>query len=219
MSDLHLTGFGDSVYTRAVRLALAEKELPHAFTDVNPFSEEGQAALIGHHAFGRVPILRHGSFELYETAAILGYLDDAFEGVDLCPTGAEARARMRQVMSIVDAYVYWPLVRQAFSHGCYRPANGIDAEPGILSEGLADAPAVLDALEEIAATGVVLTGREITQADCLLLPMIDAFACVPEAREMLAERARLSDWFATISKRASAEETRPPIMKKGAAGV
>ncbi len=219
MSDLHLTGFVDSVYTRAVRMALAEKELRCEYSEVNPFSEEGQVALAGHHAFGRVPVLRHGSFELYETAAILGYLDDAFAGAVLCPSDAQARARMRQVISITDSYVYWPLVRQVFSHGYYQPAIGLDGDPSILSEGMAHAPAVLDALEEIAAAGSALNGREITQADCLLLPMIDAFACVPEAREMLARRSRLYNWFTTVSKRASAEETRPPVMKKGAAGV
>lgn len=219
MSDLHLTGFVDSVYTRALRMALAEKDLSCEYAEVNPFSEDGQAALAGHHAFGRVPVLRHESFELYETVAILGYLDDAFERSTLSPADAEARARMRQVMSIADAYVYWPLVRQVFSHGYYQPAIGMDGEPGVLAEGMARSAPVLDALESIAATGVVLTGRAVTQADCLLLPMIDAFACVPEARELLAERASLYDWFTTISKRASAEETRPPIMKKGSAGV
>lgn len=219
MSDLHLTGFVDSVYTRAVRMALAEKGLRCEYAEVNPFSEDGQAALAGHHAFGRVPVLRHESFELYETVAILGYLDDAFERSTLIPADAEARARMRQVMSISDAYVYWPLVRQVFSHGFYQPALGLDGEPGILAEGMARSAPVLDALEAIAATGAVLTGREVTQADCLLLPMIDAFACVPEAREMLEERARLYDWFNIVSERASANGTRPPIMKRGAAGV
>jgi glutathione S-transferase len=212
VSDLHLTGFGDSVYTRAVRLALVEKDLAYDFTDVNPFSEDGQAALAGHHAFGRVPVLRHAALEVYETVAILGYLDDAFDGPRLTPLGAEARARMRQVMSIADAYVYWPLVRQVFSHGFYRLAIGMEAEQGALAKGMAQAPAVLDALENIAATRLVLTGREFTQADCLLFPMIDAFACVPEARDMLSERLRLNAWFTAVSERGSAFETRPTIL-------
>ena len=103
MSDLHLTGFADSVYTRAVRICLAEKGVSYEYVEVNPFSEEGQTALAGQHPFGRVPVLRHAGFELYETVAILGYLDEVFEGPKLIPDDAKARARMRQVMSITDA--------------------------------------------------------------------------------------------------------------------
>ena len=217
MSDLHLIGFADSVYTRAVRMALAEKDQPYTYAEVNPFAEEGQTALAGHHAFGRVPVLRRGSFELYETVAILGYLDDAFEEARLLPQNAEARARMRQVMSIVDAYVYWPLVRQVFSHGYYRPAIGAAADKDVLAEGLAQAPAVLNALEALAATGLVLTGQKITQADCHLFPMIDAFACVPEAQDMLSNCAHLQDWFTAVSARPSTSETRPPILSLGEA--
>ncbi|WP_050928099.1 glutathione S-transferase family protein [Aestuariivita boseongensis] len=215
MIGLLLTGFGDSVYTRAVRMALAEKELAYEFTDVNPFEEDGQAALLGHHAFGRVPVLRHYAFELYETAAILGYLEDGFDGPGLTPKGAKARARMRQVMGIVDAYVYWPLVRQVFGHAFYRPAVGIEGEPDVIAAGLAEAPRALDALEEIASAGLVLTGREVTQADCMLLPMIDAFTCVPEGRAMVEARPGLAHWYQSVSVRPSAQDTRPAIMGKG----
>jgi len=215
VSDLHLIGFADSVYTRAVCMALAEKDLPYSYAEVNPFAEEGQAALAGHHAFGRVPVLRRGSFELYETVAILGYLDDVFEEARLLPQNAEARARMRQVMSIVDAYVYWPLVRQVFSHGYYRPAIGAGADKDVLAEGLAQAPAVLNALEAIAATGLVLTGKKITQADCHLFPMIAELACVPDARDILSNCAPLPDWFPAVSARPSTSETRPPILSLG----
>ena len=215
MIGLHLTGFSDSVYTRAVRMALAEKGLAYEFSDVNPFDENVQAALAGHHPFTRVPVLRHYAFELYETAAILGYLDDAFDGPSLSPKGAKARARMRQVMGIVNAYVYWPLVRQVFGHAYYRPAAGIDGDADTITEGMGEAPRVLDALEEIASAGLVLTGRDMTQGDCMLFPMLDAFACVPEGRAMMEGRPGLEHWYTSMSTRPSALETRPAIMNKG----
>lgn len=212
MTALTLTGFADSVYTRAVRMALAEKGLDHAYAEVNPFTPEGQAALAGHHPFGRVPVLRHGEVSLYETVAILSYLDDAFEGPSLFPEGAAARAQALQVESIVDAYLYWPLVRQVFSHGVYRPHHGEAGDPTEVAAGLAAAGPVLDALEAVAGEGRVLSGGEITRADCHLAPMIDAFAALPAAREMLDQRTALSGWFSSVSERDSFRTTRPALF-------
>lgn len=213
MIGLRLTGFSDSVYTRAVRIALGEKALQCEVAEANPFTDQGKTALAGHHPFCRVPVLQHYAFELYETAAILGYLDDAFDTPSLLPNGAKARARMRQVMGIADAYAYWPLVRQVFSHGVYRPLIGEAADTATLAEGLTAAPRVLDALEEIAGGGLILNGRDITQADCLLLPMIDCFACLPEARTMLAVRPALTHWHSAVSGRPAAQSTRPGYLQ------
>ncbi|MBO6602921.1 glutathione S-transferase family protein [Rhodophyticola sp.] len=212
MTGLTLIGFQDSVYTRAVRLALSEKALAYAYDEVNPFTEDGQARLAGDHPFGRVPVLRHEAFDLYETQAILGYLDDAFDAPQLFPEDARARARVRQVMGITDSYLYQPLVRQVFSHGVYRAHMGLAAEAAVLRQGLAASGQVLDALEGIAAAGLVLTGRDVSRADCLLAPMIDYFALVPEGRAMLEARPALNRWFAGISARAAFAETRPGFV-------
>lgn len=212
MTALTLTGFADSVYTRAVRMALAETGMDHAYVEVNPFAPGGRAALAGRHPFGRVPVLQHGDFSLYETVAILGYLDDAFEGPSLFPEGAAARAQILQIESTVDAYLYWPLVRQVFSHGVYRPHHGEEGDPTEVAEGLAAAGPVLDALEAVVGEGRVLSGGEITRADCHLAPMIDAFAALPAAREMLDQRTALSGWFFAVSGRASFRATRPAIF-------
>lgn len=212
MSGLTLTGFADSGYTRAVRMALAEKEANYAYVEVDPFTREGQVALAGQHPFGRVPVLRHREVSLYETVAVLGYVDDAFDGPSLFPKGAAARARVLQVESIADAYLYWPLVRQVFSHGVYRPQFGQAADLAEVTEGLAAAGPVLDALEALAAAGPVLSGRDVTRADCHLAPMIDAFAALPEARAMLAQRRALDAWFFAISECPSFVATRPAIL-------
>lgn len=212
MTALTLTGFADSVYTRAARMALAEKRLSYGYVEVNPFTPEGQAALAGHHPFGRVPVLQHREVTLFETVAILSYLDEGFDGPSLFPDNAVARARVLQVESIVDAYLYWPLVRQVFSHGVYRPHSGEAGDPAEVAEGLAAAGPVLDALEALAGTGSVLTGRAVTRADCHLAPMIDAFAALPDARKMLDQRTALSGWFFSVSRRPSFLTTRPAIF-------
>ncbi|MEL7081399.1 MAG: glutathione S-transferase family protein [Pseudomonadota bacterium] len=206
MIGLRLSGFAPSVYTRAVRLALHEKGLGYEFDEVDPFSPEGQETLRDLHPFGRVPVLDHYAFRVFETRAILGYLEDAFDAPPLLPKGAKARARVAQVVGIMDAYGYWPMVRQVFAHGVFRPRAGAPVDAKEVVAGLAASAPVLDALEDIAAAGLVLNGREITQADCVLAPMMDAFNQFAEGNAMLDKREGPAHWFDTVSKRPAFQE-------------
>ncbi|SIO08785.1 glutathione S-transferase family protein [Vannielia litorea] len=192
-----LHGYHFSVYMRAARMALALKGVSHAEREVNPFDAAGRAGLMALNPFGRVPVLTHGSFTLYETAAITGYVDRAFDGPPLMPSGAQAAARAAQVIGIVDAYAYVPLVRQVFSHAVFRPAEGHQGSAEVVAEGLRVAPRPLSALEAIAAEAMVLSGP-LTRADCHLVPMIDAFSRAEAGAEMLAQFPALSAWWARV---------------------
>ena len=116
MADpVHLHGYRYSVYNRIARLVLLSKKVEYQTIEVNPFAELSEAYLMLH-PFGRVPVLTHGVFKLFETSAITRYIDRAFEGRSLQPEGAAALARMDQVIAVIDAYAYRPMVRQVSSH-------------------------------------------------------------------------------------------------------
>lgn len=112
-TELH--GYQYSVYSWIARLALHEKGVAYDWIEVNPFAEGIPASYLAMHPFKRVPALAHAGFVLYETGAITRYVDEAFEGPKLQPVEPRERARCNQIMSIVDSYAYWPLVRQVFS--------------------------------------------------------------------------------------------------------
>lgn len=81
---LHLYGADYSVYVRAVRIALAEKEIEYALEPIDIFDAAGPAdSYLKLHPFGKIPALHHGDFELFETTAILQYIDEAFGGPKL----------------------------------------------------------------------------------------------------------------------------------------
>lgn len=210
--DLTLIGFRDSVYTWAVRWALAETGLPARNEEANPFDPEDAPGLRLHHPFGLVPVLRHGEFALYETPAILRYLDRLQRGADLVPASPRAEARMLQVMSVATTQVYWPLVRQVFSNGYYLPRLGQDADQAAFSSGLARAPLVLDALDQVADEGLVLTGEGLTLADLMLAPMLAYFNAVPEAARLTGKRGALSAWLDRVTARPAFVATRPPCL-------
>ena len=105
---VHLHGYRYSVYNRIARLVLLLKNVEHQTIEVDPFAELSEAYL-RLHPFGRVPVLTHGAFQLFETSAITRYVDRAFGGRWLQPESAAALARMDQVIAVIDAYAYWPM--------------------------------------------------------------------------------------------------------------
>src|SRR5579871_5451798 len=141
--SLVLHGYRYSVYVRIARLALAEKGVTCDRVEVNPFAPDVPASYLALHPFGRVPALVHDGFTLYETGAITRYIDRAFPGPSLQPTGLQALARMDQIIAIADSYGYWPMVRQVFSQGVFRPRLGQPADTAEIGRGLVASAKVL----------------------------------------------------------------------------
>lgn len=204
-----LYGYRYSVYARVARLALHEKGVGYAWSEVDPFAETVPQAYLDLHPFRRVPVLIHGDFALYETVAITRYVDEAFAGPALQPADAAARARMNQIISIADSYAYWPLVRQVFSHRVFRPAMGAPVDESQVSTGLAASARVLQALESLCPDTPFLTGNDPSLADIHLAPMASYFALAPEGAELLARHTRLDAWRRRMAARAAMADTDP----------
>jgi len=203
--SLVLHGYRYSVYVRIARLVLAEKGVSYERVEVNPFDPEVPAAYLALQPFGRVPTLVHDGFALYETAAITRYIDRAFPGPALQPREPRQLARMDQIIGIVDAYGYWPMVRQVFSHRVFRPRMGNPADESEVSRGLAASAKVLAALEPLVGEG----GPAL--ADLHLGAMVAYFVLAPEGAALLRQYERLSSWWARLSMRPSFAATNPGL--------
>ena len=202
--SLVLHGYRYSVYNRIARLALAEKGVGYDRVEVNPFSPDMPESYRALHPFGRVPTLVHDGFVLYETGAIIRYVDRAFPGPPLQPTDPRALARMDQVIGIVDAYGYWPMVRQVFALRVFRGRTGQPVDEAEVSRGLAAAPKVLAALEP-------LVGEELTLADLHLGAMVAYFVLAPEGATLLRHYPKLTRWWERVSARPSFAATDPGL--------
>ena len=163
------------------------------------------------HPFKRVPALVHDNFQVYETGAITRYIDEAFPGPRLQPSDPRHRARCNQIVSIVDSYVYWPLVRQVFSHRVFRPRLGHASDAAEVQKGLAAAPVILAALERLTADSEHLCGADISLADIHLAPMVGYFAMAEEGAALLKTQRKLSDWWSTMSARPAFRATWPRL--------
>ena len=206
---LTLHGYRPSVYTRVARLALAEKGMTYDQVEVNPFAPDPPADYLALHPFNRVPTLVHDGFVLYETGAIARYIDRAFPGPALQPADAKALARMDQIIGIVDAYAYWPLVRQVYVHAVAMPRRGQTGDPKEVASGLTAAARVLAALEALADTSTFLVGSTLSLADLHLVSMVAYFVEAAEGIALLARHPKLQKWFTSLSTRPSFVVTDP----------
>lgn len=206
-----LHGYRYSVYSWIARLALHEKGVHYEWVEVNPFHDEVSPDYLAMHPFRRVPTLVSDSFVLFETGAIIRYIDEAFAGPRLQPVEPWERARVSQIISIVDSYAYWPLVRQVFSHGVFRPRLGRLTDQSEYQRGLEAAPGVLRALDQLASGGSFLVSEALSLADIHLAPMIAYFASDHGGYALLQRHHRLCSWWSAMAQRKSVAETRPKL--------
>ncbi|HEX8572092.1 MAG TPA: glutathione S-transferase family protein [Allosphingosinicella sp.] len=209
MADpVHLHGYRYSVYTRIARLVLLSKTVEHRTIEVDPFAELPESFL-RLHPFGRVPVLIHGAFELFETGAITRYVDRAFEGRPLQPESPAALARMDQVISAIDSYGYRPMVRQVSSHGFFRPFFGEPSSREEIESGLEESGKLLSFLDAVAGEEIVLGGRDLSLADLHLAPMMDYFVRTEEGKAALSAHSALQAWWDRVSAMDALRATDP----------
>jgi len=208
MSDLKLLGLRVSVYTRIARLALAEKKIAYQFDEVDIFADSGPPAdYLALNPFGAIPCLRHGEFVLYETAAINRYLDEVFPPVLLQPSAPAERARMNQIIGVLDSYCYRPMVWEVYAQRSVVPAGGGEADEDLIAAALPGLRQVLQQLDEWRAEQRFLAGDAITLADLHAYPMLHYFIETPEGLEMLDSFPRLQQWMRDMQARDSVRST------------
>ena len=129
-----------STYVRTTRMTLEEKGVVYDLREFD-FMQGMPEEDLKRHPFGKVPAFEHDGFMLYETAAIARYVDEAFDGPALQPADVRARARMAQIVGILDSYTYGPVVGQIVIQRLVVPMmNGTPDEAAITAALPAAAP-------------------------------------------------------------------------------
>ncbi|MEM6991429.1 MAG: glutathione S-transferase family protein [Myxococcota bacterium] len=185
MSTIQIFGFSPSTFTQT---AVAVAKETAGTVELAPL-EFKQASHLERHPYGKMPALQEGDVRLYETAAIIHYLDEAHGDKRLTPATAPERARMWQWISVGIDYAYPTLV------GALH-----DDEPG--SEAVAAAAEQLKLLDVGLDRGPYFAGKKISLADFVLYPMV-AFAVDKLGSPQLGGLARLRPWFEAMAKRRS----------------
>src|SRR4051794_3034005 len=134
MADITVYGFPHSSFVHIVQLVLNHKEVAYTFHDLE--LDMGSPKHLALHPFDRVPILQHGDFMLYETSAIVAYLEELFPTPSLQPDTTQGRARMNQWISAVNSYFYPYMIYHVGHERNVFPRLGIPSD----EKGVAPAP-------------------------------------------------------------------------------
>jgi glutathione S-transferase len=198
MSDVTVFGFQRSTYVNVVRLILTQKEVVFRFHDTE--KEMYTPEHLARHPFGRVPVLQHGDFLLYETSAIAAYVDDVFEGPKLTPAEPRKRARMKQWICNLDAYFYPWMIYHIGHERLVFPELGIASKEVIVERALPHVRRALEVMDQELADGrPFIVGDRVTLADFFLLPTLFAFGLTPEGKELRPRFRRVQAWDERMS--------------------
>lgn len=202
-------GPAGSTYVWSTRLALAEKGVSHDLVELN-FEEMKSPAHLARHPFGKVPAFEHDGFLLYETQAIMRYVDEAFPASPLQPIELHPFARMNQIMGIVDSYGWASIAFGIAFQRLVAPRLGRPTDEATIAKSIPQAKLCLAEFDRIAGDDEFLAGDRVSLADLMVAPLLWYLAKTPEAPATLGEHAKLQAWLRRIEGRQSFQVTRPP---------
>jgi glutathione S-transferase len=204
-------GPAGSTHVWSARLALAEKGVTHELVDVPPDARREEPHL-ARQPFAKVPAFEHDGFALYETQAIIRYVDERFAGTPLQPEDVHEWSRMNQIIGIVDAYA-WPSIGGTILYNRMlvpRLRSGTPDEAAIAA-ALPCARLCLSEIDRLMEGHRFLTGDHVSLADLMMIPLLYYFSNVPDGQASLAEHAKLSNWIRLMETRQSFQVTKPPL--------
>jgi glutathione S-transferase len=195
-----------SPYARAVLLALEEKG---ASWRINPLGlmDSKSPAHLARHPFGRMPAVDHGDFRLYETQAVLRYIDRIAADPPLTPADPRAEARMNQLMGIADWYLM-PQVSAPVTFGrVIAPRFGLPTDEARIAAALPQAAVCIGEIARLLGDQAFMAGDLLSLADLMLAPQLTFLPAFAEGRELLAPHAGLSAWIERMEARPSLAAT------------
>ena len=207
MSDFIVYNIPGSPFGRAVLATLEEKGASYRFSSVAPGTLRVEPH-ISRHPFGRVPVLEHDGFMLYETQAILRYLDRVMPAPPLTPCDPRAAARMDQAMNVNDWYLFHGVNNVIGFHRIVAPRlMGLAPDEEAIAAAMPKAHAACNELARLLGSQSYFTGENLTLADLLIAPQLHFLAQTPEWTPLSAGKQNLVDWLARMNARPSFEAT------------
>jgi len=217
MRDIVVYGVPGSPFVRAVQMGLAEKNVPYHLHVLGTRESKSEAYLQNHHPFGRVPALAHGDFALYETQAILRYLDDLFPEPPFEPREPRGAARMNQIIGINDWYFFPKAAAVIVFQRIIGPVLlGTTTDEAAIAAAMPMAHACIAELDRLLGEQRFLAGERLSIADLMLAPQLDFFAETPEGRSLL-RGTHLEPWLVRMNERPSMQATQRPENLRRAA--
>jgi glutathione S-transferase len=213
MAKPEIFGSARSTYTWAVRMVCEEKGIDYVLTEM-PLGAPELSAI---HPLGKMPVLRHGELELFESRAIAGWLDRSFPGPSLFPSDPRLAALTEQWVSLVNTVIDRTLIRTYLYAYIAAKISGGAPDRKAIDDVLPALRQQLGVLDRAVATSGFLVDDLFTFADINLLPILYRLRQAPEGAEALAAATDLAKYYERHSARPSFVRTMPPDGPPGRA--
>jgi glutathione S-transferase len=205
-TEFIVSGIPGSPYVRSAILGLEEKAASWQLRALGVV-ESKSPSYLKLHPFGRVPALGHGDFELYETQAILRYLDRIIPEPSLTPKSPRAEARMNQLCGITDWYVMPHITMGITFDRMVAPRLGLPVDESQIAASIPRAEVCVAEIARLLGDQPFLAGDAISIADLLLAPHLSFFAETPESVAILAPHRMLAAWIERMNARPALRNT------------
>ena len=206
MATLKIHGLPPSTFTRTVRLACHEKGIDYEMVDAMPNT-------IGPlNPFAKIPAITHGDVTLYESIAILRYLERVFPGPKLWPDDVAAAAVCDQWASAVADSLVNASLRYFAARAGFLP---VPAE--MAQKYLAKTAEVVPIFDRQLGKHRFLAGDSLTVADLYLYPLYAYFPDIAELKAIADRAPNCNRWSAEMAARPSVKATEPSFKPQIAA--
>lgn len=200
-----------SPYGRAVMTTLEEKGASFRLARL-AFKSPERLAL---NPFDRIPILEDDGFRLYETQAILRYIDRVLPEPALTPATPKCAARMDQVMNINDWYLYQGVANVILFQRVVVPREmNMAPDEELIKAAMPKAHVVFDELARLLGNQSYLAGDAVSLADLLVAPTMALFSQTPEWTTLAASHANLLTWLERMNARPAMMATTMERLSK-----
>jgi glutathione S-transferase len=199
---MQLFGHPWSINTRKVRVVFAEKmyEPELVFVDI-PRGAHKAPEHLARHPFGKLPVLFDGDFSVYETAAVMGYLDEVLPGASLSPNEPRLRARALQCDRVLQSY-FEPFAHPMIVQRMFSRIIGFPADERVVASGRAGMQPALDVFDGVLRQTPYVAGEAFGRADIMWMPYIDYLVELGE-EGVLQGRPGIATWWERVSRRPS----------------
>jgi len=214
MSDFTVWTIPGSPFARAVIAVLIEKGGDWRLESLEPGMTK-QAEHLARQPFGKMPAFAHGDFSLYETQAILRYIDRVLPEPKLAPSDARALARMDQLLNISDNYLFRGVSNVIGFQRIVGPMLlGMTTDEAAITAAMPDAHCVMAELSRLLGKSDFFGDDAPNLADFMLAAQVEFLTSGPEWQVLTKGRGNLERWLARMAARPSMVRTTMPKLQE-----
>jgi glutathione S-transferase len=191
-----------STCTRKVLTTLAEKGHEPQFQLVDIMKGESKKPeYLAMQPFGVVPVLDDDGFILYESRAIIRYLDQRLSGPKLIPADLKEQALMEQWISVEHSN-FTPQAMKIIFQQMFYPMMGKEPDMTVVEQARSETSRVLDVAERTLSRQEHFAPSGFSLADICWMPYVQ-YLFGAKAGDLVTSRPGIAAWWERVSTRPS----------------